>query len=159
MNTSVKPVDTGVREEALVGNLEGLRGLGQEAFEDICAAVFKQSGFFVEPTGLGPGYGIDLILATVGEGGYADDWLAMRCLCTVGEVGEVETKAFMEAMESEGFDRGIVVTTGSFEAGAVEAAAGHADLRLVDGLAFLEKLAGLSGEARREVAAVAAEVA
>ena len=135
--------------------LETLLSLGQERFEDVCAAAFKHSGYFVEPTGLGPDYGIDLIMATVGEGGYADDWVAMRCLVTDGAVTAEESQAFIEALDSEGFHQGIMVTMGTFLPGAEELVTGHGDLQLVDGPAFLEKLAGLPTEAQAEVMAMA----
>jgi restriction endonuclease Mrr len=156
MKTTIQSVSSmsGAASGALP-KLETLLSMGPERFEDVCAAAFKHSGYFVEPTGLGPDYGIDLIMATIGEGGYADDWVAMRCLVTEGSVTAEESKAFIEALESEGFDRGIMVTTGTFVPDAEEAVAGHGDLQLVDGRAFLEKLAGLPSEAQAEVIAVA----
>jgi hypothetical protein len=154
MKTTVQQASAPAAAPALI-DLGTLQALGSERFEDVCASAFKHTGFFVEPTGLGPSYGIDLIMATIGQGGYADDWVAMRCVYKEGPVTAKEAIVFMDAMESEGFDRGIIVTSCEVLPEALEAAAGHTDLQIIDGGAFVEKLSGLPQDAQEEVAAVA----
>jgi restriction endonuclease Mrr len=135
-----------------------LQSLGKERFEDVCAAAYKHSGYFVEPTGLGPDYGIDLIMATVGKGGFADDWVAMRSIFSGEPVTAREIQTFIDAMESEGFARGILVTTGDILPEAAALADRQEDIQLVDGGTFLTQLDRLPEAGRREVVSVATGV-
>jgi len=123
--------------------LEIIRGLSPKGFERLCQRLLRESGFEqVDITGRSGDGGID------GNGvlrvnPFVTLKVLFQCKRYVGAVGPSEVREFRGAMQGRA-DKGIMLTTGTFSAGALEEAvrAGAPPIELVDG----ERLAGLFAE-------------
>ena len=128
-------------------NIDSLRALSWQEFEQLVGEAYRRRGFVVaESGGGGPDGGVDLVLTRNG--------VKTLVQCKQWRTWKVGVKIVRElygVMTAEGAGQGIVATCGSFTADA-KAFAGGKPLDLVDGPALWRLVEGVQTSVRREVA-------
>lgn len=98
------------RENLLsIQDIETLRLLPPQKFEELIAVYFRQYGYQVDHTGRTGDHGVDLIVQTPDNG----KWI-VQCKRWKGAVGEPLVRDLYGAMFHEGASRAFLMTTGTF---------------------------------------------
>ncbi len=131
--------DTGAWSLALLNALEARR------FEAVCAACFESLGYEVHASSRGTERPVDLRLCCRDA---ERPRILVRCAAAQGApTDDRAARELLAALEAEGADQGIVVTSSTFTSEA-RALAGGRKLHLIDGKDLLWKIERLS-EARQ----------
>jgi restriction system protein len=119
---------------------ELLKQLEWRRFEELCAAYYEAMGFATKISAPGAGGGVDIMVKSKDAGFMArcKAWDAYR----VGIKSVLELRSAMAAAKT---GKGVLLTSGRFTQEAVTLA-GKENIQMIDGAAFLEKLAALSPE-------------
>jgi restriction system protein len=130
-------------------NLQLLQSMDWKLFEDLCAEVLKAAGHQAEVTGAGPDQCVDIRMK-IGDG-RGDPEIAVQCKRQEQPVRVGQVREFLGAILPQGYSRGVFITSGTFLDRAREEFAEASDVRLVDGLEFLEGVADLGQESSRKL--------
>jgi len=112
-------------------DLQSLRSLSWQEFEQLVGEAYRRQGYEVEETGGGgPDGGVDLVLR-----GHGETVLVQCKQWHVLQVGVDKVRELLGVLYAEGATRGILVTSGTFTNEARSFKVGK-PLTLVDGLAL-----------------------
>jgi len=121
-------------------NPELLKQLEWRRFEEVCAAYYETLGFAVGTSGAGTPAGVDIVIrdkdAKTQSIARCKAWDAYR-------VGPKAVRELRRAMNAAKIADGMLLTSGRFTYDAVNLAA-QEGIRLIDGAAFLERIAALA---------------
>ena len=121
-------------------NTELLKQLEWRRFEEVCAAYYETLGFAVGTSGAGTPAGVDIVIrdqdAKTQSIARCKAWDAYR-------VGPKAVRELRRAMNAAKIADGMLLTSGRFTYDAVNLAA-QEGIRLIDGAAFLERIAALA---------------
>jgi restriction system protein len=135
-------------------SLELLKHLEWRRFEELCAAYFEALGFSAQISHSRSGGAVDIGLCAAGA-----DRAAILVHCQAWNAYRIGAKPVRElraAMTSAGAAEGVLVTSSRFTQEAVALAA-RENIQLIDGAAFLAKLAALAPEKTRGLLEFATE--
>jgi restriction system protein len=122
--------------------LQSLRSLSWREFEQLVGEAYRRQGYDVEETGGGGADGgIDLVLR-----GHGETVLVQCKQWRVQQVGVEKVRELFGVLHSEGADRGILVTSGTFTREAQSFKVGK-PLVLVDGPALAALVRGVRSPA------------
>lgn len=113
-------------------NIESLRLLSPDEFEELIAAYFRQYGYRVRHTGRSGDHGVDLVVYTPENG----KWI-VQCKRWKGSVGEPIVRDLYGSMFHEAASKAFLMTTGSFTP-AAEAWAKGKPITLYDGAGLVK---------------------
>jgi restriction system protein len=130
----------GLKLETRRWNPELLKQLEWRRFEEVCAAYYETLGFAVGTSGAGTPAGVDIVIRDKEKKTQSiarcKAWDAYR-------VGPKAVRELRRAMNAAKIADGVLLTSGRFTHDAVNLA-GQEGIRLIDGSAFLEKIAALA---------------